>query len=264
MPLKESVTNENEKVLQRRAEESPALGEQKEPMSRAEMVQLQQMHGNAFVQRLLAQRAKGSQPAQKEMKNGRYQEDIEAEASERVAKNSLYKTNTPAKISRDGTLKLNVGNAVDMRRYGQMAKAYRNIVREWEGSAAIQVNQDTFAVSHVTLARDGVLSLKFGEGFTQALAKMSIGQAKGEMAEIDYYSPLNAQVEASVHYRSKDPELQKMDVPNKDELLGRNENRQQFFMKLAIKSVYIATAKHEYEEKKIDGQLLLVGSEKPV
>ena len=263
MPLKENAINENEKLIQRRAEDSSALGEKKEALSRSQLVQMQQMHGNAFVQKMLAQRAKGSKTTQNEMKNGRYQDDVEAEASERVAKRSLYKTNTAAKISRDGTLKLNVGNAIDMRRYSQMAKAYRNIVREWQGSAAIQVNHDTFQVSHIKLGRDGVLTLKFGQRFTQALAKMSIGRAKGEMADIDYNRPLNAEVEASVHYRSKDPMLQKMNVPNKDAMLGRNGSRQQFFMRLAIKSVYIATAKHEYENKKLDGEVLLVGSEQP-
>ncbi|MEM7802766.1 MAG: hypothetical protein AAF633_26485, partial [Chloroflexota bacterium] len=103
----------------------------KRPLMPETIIQLQQTHGNQYVQQVLQTRQKEDE------QEGLPPEKREAKASEKLAKRTELPMITKGKLTKNGGINLDLKHAIHMERYSPAAKAFRHAVSGWKGMGQI-------------------------------------------------------------------------------------------------------------------------------
>lgn len=226
-----------------------------QPVSHEQLLQMQQAHGNNYVQHFLTRLAQKQQFEEREEEERRLRSP---ESSAKLAERTAYEMETEATISPNGRFELDIERMLDMKRYSQLARAYRHLIKEWKGSAAVDLEGEGFADNEVGLQSDGNLKLELGKNFVRSLEQVQDPKHQHEKPEMGYGLPFKARVRATLHYNSQDPKLREAAVDkSKRQSIQQAEAHKGLFLKLEIESVYRLRVGRTEEEKKLGAEVVL-------
>lgn len=231
-PLPPELANANKHLLQ--------------PLTQAQLLQMQQEHGNNYVQQFLAR------VAQKQAHQEREEDDREvraADSSAKLAEANAYSVEAEAMLSSRGVLEMNVERLLDMKRYSHLAKRYRHVVQGWRGSAVVDLEGESFKDNQMRLRPDGQLRMNLGKGFCRSMEMVDDPKLQRHEPEMGYERPFKAKVRATMHYRSQDPKLREGKVGGSERRGSKDADERGLFLKLEVESVYVFRVNGERQEK---------------
>ncbi len=226
-----------------------------QPVDHQMLLQMQQAHGNSYVQAFLTRLAQKQKFEEREEEEKRLRSP---ESSAKLAEHNAYEMETEATISPRGVLELDIVRMLDMKRYSKLAQAYRHAIKEWKGSAAVDLLGEPFQDNQMKLQGDGALRMNLGKGFIQSLEKVQDPKSQHETPEMGYGLPFKARVRATLHYNSQDPKLREAGVDKTNrQNMQQAELHKGLYLKLEIESVYQYRVGDKREEKELGAMVVL-------
>lgn len=229
-----------------------------QPVNHQQLLQMQQAHGNNYVQAFLTRMAQKQKFEEREEEEKRLRSP---ESSAKLAEHNAYEMETEATISDRGVLELDIVRMLDMKRYSQLAQAYRHAIKEWKGSGSVDLMGEPFQDNQMKLEGDGALNFDLGKNFVQSLERVQDPKHQHETPEMGYGLPFKARVRATLHYNSQDPKLREVDVDKTHrQNLQEAEFHKGLYLKLEIESVYRYRVGGQQEEKEL-GAIAVLAAE---
>ena len=224
----------------------------KKPLMAETILQLQQSHGNRYVQQVLRQRRQEEGVADQQLLT-------ETQASERLAHKTEYPMVTKGHVTKNGELALDLKHAIHMERYSQASRAFRHQLTRWQGLGEVEVEKQKFTDDKLNVATDGRCQMQLGEQFLDQLSKSNDPNSKEDRAPLRFGQEFDVKLKASLHYRYQDQRLQDADVAHASKLFDQSKNQNGFFLKIEIESIIENRIDGKPQEKELRGSLILQG-----
>lgn len=228
------------------------------PLRQAAVLQMQQRYGNAAVQCYLASldSTTDHQVAQRQLKP----EKTKAEAA--IGTKEL-KLKADLSLSSDGSLKLNVGPALDLGLFGLSATASID-PKGWKGVGRLRLgDKKNYLAPEVVVGAGGELTFNLGHKFTKDMftlsSKLSIGKEKTTLSHTlgleNVFGAEGFNVKASLNYRADDPRFTGAKVSGEYKFLGGGKGKSTPRLMLIFEGSYQAGGPGKADEAK--GMVLL-------
>lgn len=258
MPRKKRRRKKDEEIIQQRSpEKTRELIEMNlalnKPLMAETILQLQQSHGNRYVQHMLRQRQ------QEEMATGDVENGADTQASERLSHKTEYPMRTKGHVTKNGELALDLKHAIHMERYSKTSRDFRHQLARWQGLGEVEIEKEKFLDDRLNVATDGRCQMQLGESFLDQLSKSNDPNNKEDRAPLQFGQEFDVNMKATLHYRSQDQRLQDTDVAQASKLFDPSKNKNGFFLKIEIESIVVNRIDGKPQEKEMRGTLILQG-----
>jgi hypothetical protein len=226
-----------------------------QPVDQQMLLQMQQEHGNSYVQSFL------TRLGQKQQHDEREEEDERKRApqsSGKLAEHNAYEMETEATISDRGVMRMDISQMLDVKRYSKLVRQYRHAIQMWKGSAAVDLAGEPFQDNEVGVQTDGLLRLQLGNNFLRSLETVQDEKLQNQQPEMGYGLPFKARIKATLHYRSQDPQLREAGVDKtKRQSMQQSQDQRGLYLKLQVQSVYHYRVGDKREEKELLADIVL-------
>jgi hypothetical protein len=222
---------------------------------------MQRCYGNRAVQRYLS-----SLPS-RDSRVGQRQLEPERAKGKAAVGTKEVKFKAGVELASDGSVKVDVGPAIDLKKFGVTAGGRYDVSKGWEGAGRLRLGtKKDYLAPEAIVGPDGKLTFKLGHKFTRDIlslsSTLSLGEEKKTMGHtLALKSPFGAKgfdVTASLTYGLVDPRITGAKLAAKYALLGSEKDKSAPYLMLMLKGSYKATGV-EPGEKETTVMLLLKG-----
>ena len=221
------------------------------PLRRAGILRMQRHYGNAAVQRYLSSLdpAGGDRVVQRQIEPEKVKGEAALGTKEAKLKADLN-------LSSDGSLKLNVGPALDLKLFGLSTVAAVD-PKGWEGIGKLRLGSKAhYLAPKVTVGSDGKLAFEFEHKFARDMLTLSSKLSSGEKGTSlshtvglkDVFGVGGFDVKAAVKYRVDDPRFTSAKVSGEYTLLKGGKGSPKLM--LILQGSYQAGGANKAEEAK--------------